>query len=50
MDEVIAKCREIGLMPDGALEKINEAAFDTVGDALLELGDTVDVYRDMLPA
>lgn len=50
MDEVIAKCREIGLMPDGALEKINEAAFDTVGDALLELGDTVDVYRDMLAA
>lgn len=50
IDEISAKCQQMGLMPDGALEKINEAAFDTLGDALLELGDVVDVYHDMLTA
>lgn len=50
MDKVSEKCQELGLMPNGALEKINEAAFDILGDSLLELGEVVDIYRDVLPA
>lgn len=38
-----------GLMPDGAMETINEWAFDYYGDALLEDGDPVIVKRLLLP-
>jgi hypothetical protein len=34
---------EVGLMPDGAMEAINEWAFDKYGDALLEDGNPVAV-------
>lgn len=50
MGEVTSKCQSLGLLADGALEAINNAAFDTLGDGLLELGDPVEVYRDVLPA
>lgn len=44
------KCAALGLLPHGALERINEAAFDALGDGLLEIGDVVEIYRDMVPA
>ena len=50
MDEITSKCSELGLLPDGALEQINNVAFDVLGDGLLELGDPVEVYLDVLPA
>jgi hypothetical protein len=39
---------EAGLMPGGAMETINEWAFDYYGDALLEDGDPVVVNRSLL--
>lgn len=50
MDLINSKCQELGLMPQGALEAINDAAFETLGDGLLEIGDTVEVYSDVMPA
>jgi len=50
MEDVAAKCQSLALLPDGALETINNAAFDTLGDSLLEIDDPVEVYRDVLPA
>ena len=49
MAEVTLKCTELGLMPEGALTAINEAAFETLGDSLIDMGDPVEVYRDVLP-
>lgn len=49
MEEVARKCAELGLMPEGALTTINEAAFETLGDSLIEMGDPVEIYRDVLP-
>ncbi|MBW4093004.1 MAG: hypothetical protein HIU82_18175 [Proteobacteria bacterium] len=40
---------EIGLMPGGAMETINEWSFDHHGDAVLEDGEQVVVYRALLP-
>ena len=37
-----------GLMPDGAMEALNEWAFDKYGTALLEDGDLVIVNRELL--
>ncbi len=48
--DVEAKCKKIGLMIDGALESINETAFDLLGDSLVEIDDPVVIYRDVLPA
>ena len=39
---------EAGLMPDGAMETINEWSFDHHGDALLEDGETVVVNHALL--
>ena len=50
MEDVTRKCSELSLMPEGALTAINEAAFETLGDSLLEMGDPVEVYRDVLPS
>ena len=50
MSAVKTKCQELELLSDGALETINNAAFDALGDGLLEIGETVEVYRDVLPA
>lgn len=41
---------EAGMMPSGAMETINEWAFDYYGDALLEDGDPVVVNHSLLPA
>jgi uncharacterized tellurite resistance protein B-like protein len=48
MESVTKKCLELTLMPDGALTAINEAAFEALGDSLIEIGDPVEVYRDVL--
>lgn len=36
-------------MPDGALETINDWAFDALGDALAEDGDPITVDAALLP-
>jgi len=47
-DEVEALCRELQLMTDAALERINDAAFDNFGQALLEGDDTIDINQDLV--
>ena len=52
MDQVEEKCRELGLLRQGALEVINNAAFEAWGDGLLEVedsgaGESVVVYREV---
>jgi tellurite resistance protein len=46
-DRVDAWCRELGLMPDGALESLNEAAYALAGDALFDVDDDVFVRPDV---
>src|SRR5690606_38498136 len=46
-DEYEAAAAEQGLMPGGALETINEWAFECMDDALLEDGDPLLVYLDV---
>jgi TerB N-terminal domain/TerB-C domain len=45
-----AAATAVGLMPDGAMEAINEWAFDKYGDALVEDGDPVVVKLELLSA
>lgn len=47
-ETVEQKCSEIGIMADGALDKINDAAFEVFGESLVELGDPVEIYLDLL--
>ncbi len=47
--EYEALARGAGLMPGGALDTINEWAFDALGDALAEDGDPVTVNAALLP-
>jgi hypothetical protein len=42
------EARACGLMPDGALETINEWAFDRFGEPLVEEGDVITVNTDLL--
>jgi hypothetical protein len=52
-DDVVARervdawCRELGLMPDGALESLNEAAFSLAGDAFFDVDDDIVVRPDV---
>lgn len=41
--------REFGLMPDGAVETINEWAYDALGDELVEDGDPLFIHLALLP-
>ncbi|MBL4836251.1 MAG: TerB family tellurite resistance protein, partial [Kordiimonadaceae bacterium] len=41
-------CKEFGLMAEGALETINDWAFDTHDDALIEDGDTLVINKELL--
>ena len=41
---------DLGLMLDGALERINEAAFENFNEALLEGDDPVEVRQDLMEA
>jgi hypothetical protein len=47
--EFEAKAREFGLMPDGAVETINEWAYDALGDELVEDGDPLSINVALLP-
>ncbi len=47
-EEFDSAVTEAGLMPDGAMETINEWSFDHHGDALLEDGETVVVNHALL--
>ena len=47
--EFDAAASEAALMPGGAMETINEWAFDHLGDAILEDGDVVVVHRALVP-
>lgn len=47
--ELEAYCQPLGLLTDGALEAINEAAFEHLGDQLVELDEPILVYHDLLP-
>jgi len=42
-----AWCRELGLMPDGALESLNEVAFNVAGDALFDAEDDIVIHADI---
>lgn len=43
-----AKAREFGLMPDGAIETINEWAYDTLDDEVIEDGNPLTVSLALL--
>jgi hypothetical protein len=47
--EFEAKVREFGLMPDGAIETINEWAYDVLGDEFVEDGDPLSINVALLP-
>nr|MDA8250323.1 hypothetical protein [Rhodospirillales bacterium] len=47
--EFEAKARALGLLPDGAIETINEWAFDAFDDALIEDGDPLTINVALLP-
>ena len=47
--EFEAKARAHDLMPDGAIEKINEWAFDELGDSLIENSDPMTIDMALLP-
>ncbi len=38
-----ARCAEHAVLPDGALDTLNEAAYDAVGDPLAEGDDPIDI-------
>lgn len=44
-----AKARGFGLLPDGAVEAINEWAYDELGDELIEDGDPLIINVALLP-
>jgi hypothetical protein len=46
--EVDSIAAGLGLMPDGALEIVNEAAFDIAGEAAWEGSDPVEIYGDVV--
>ena len=48
LSDVEAKCKAHALPVDGTLESINDAAYDILGDALIEIDDPVIIYRDLL--
>lgn len=49
-EEYIRLTQTFKLMPDGALETINEWAFDKYDEALIEDGDSVSINRSLLAA
>ncbi len=48
--EIVEQCQKMGLMIDGALESINDAAFEQLGDSLIDIDDPVVIYLDVLPS
>lgn len=50
MNEIAPIAAKLGLMADGALETINEAAWDRAGEAVLDIGETVTINRTVWEA
>jgi len=46
--EIEALAERLGVFPDGALELINDAAFEVCGDPLLEGDEVVEIDREIL--
>lgn len=46
-EDVEGWCASLGLMPDGALETVNEAAYAVAGDALLDVDDEICLRPDI---
>jgi hypothetical protein len=49
-DEFEAVTRELGLMPDGALESLNDWAFDNFDEALIDEGDPLVLNASCIEA
>ena len=45
--ELEAECARLSLLPDGALDTLNEAAYDAVGDPFADGEDPIDINRDV---
>ena len=41
-------CSEFGLMAEGALATINDWAFDTYDDAIIEDGEILVIHKELL--
>jgi hypothetical protein len=52
-DDFSQMATDLGLLPDGALEALNEAAFEAVGEPVCEGSDPIDInsyaIKEMLP-
>ena len=52
-DDFDQMATDLGLLPDGALEALNEAAFEAVGEPVCEGSDPIDInhyaVEEMLP-
>jgi hypothetical protein len=46
-DEALALCASLGLLLDGAIERINEASFDAHDDPLVEGDDVLEINSDI---
>jgi uncharacterized tellurite resistance protein B-like protein len=42
------RCADLELLPDGAIDRLNEAAYDTAGDPLVEGEDPLDINTDVV--
>ncbi len=47
--DFVALCKAEGLLADGAIETINDWAFEALGDMVIEDGGTVTVMLDLIP-
>jgi hypothetical protein len=45
--ELEHRCAELKLLPDGAIDRLNEAAYDTAGDPLVEGEDPMDINTEV---
>jgi len=46
-DELEAQCETLGLLPDGALDTLNEAAYAAVGDPVVDGDDPITIHPDL---
>ena len=45
--ELEQRCADLKLLPDGAIDRLNEAAYDTAGDPLVEGEDPLDINTEV---
>lgn len=48
--DLVDQCNLLNILPEGAIDTINVAAFTALGESLIEPGDPIYVYRDVLPS